>query len=89
MTAHDCASCTNACCNLRGTTTCPDKPAGVTPNDSIIDELREEHAIMSVTLPCPCTTDANSATPGNPKPYCEFCKGTGKIEYGINEVEFF
>lgn len=75
MTGHDC------------TTTCPEAPAGVTPNESIIDELREGHGIMSVTLPCPCSCDANSET-GIPDPACPYCHGEGKIQYGIDEVEF-
>lgn len=88
MTCHDCSTCTVATCNYRGTTTCPEKPAGVTPNDSIIDELREEHGITSVVLPCPCSCDANNGA-GVPDPNCPYCHGDGKIQFGIDEVEFF
>jgi len=54
---------------------------------SLIDELREEHAITSAVLPCPCACDANSPT-GHPVENCPYCHGEGKIQYGIDEVEF-
>ena len=60
---------------------------GVTPNDSLIEELRTEHGILSVALPCPCTCDANNGT-GIPDPDCPYCHGDGGIQYGIDEVQF-
>ena len=63
------------------------EPPDVTDNDSIIRELKDDHGIMSVVLRCPCSCDANSAT-GHPNPVCPYCYGDGKIQYGIDEVEF-
>jgi len=84
MTGHDCSSCTIATCNSRGTTTCPSHPAGKTPNQSIIQELKDEHRVMSVTVPCPCRDDVTGQT----DPDCRGCAGTGKLMHGIDEVEF-
>ena len=59
----------------------------VTDNDSIIQELKDDHGIMSVVLRCPCSCDANTGT-GIPNPACPYCNGDGKIQYGIDELEF-
>ena len=39
-----------------------DQMPGVTDNDSIIQELKDDHGIMSVVLWCPCSCDANTGT---------------------------
>ena len=59
----------------------------VTDNDSIIRELKDDHGIMSAVLRCPCSCDANNGT-GIPNPACPYCNGDGKIQYGIDELEF-
>ena len=59
----------------------------MTDSQSLIDELRDDHGITIVILRCPCACDANSAT-GHPVPNCPYCHGAGKIQYGIDEVEF-
>ena len=56
-------------------------------SQSLIDELRDDHGVLSVVLRCPCACDANSAT-GRPVENCPYCYGGGKIQYGIDEVEF-
>jgi DnaJ-class molecular chaperone len=57
----------------------------MTDKASIIQELREDHGIMSAVLPCPCSCDANNGT-GIPNPFCPHCHGDGRIQYGIDEV---
>jgi hypothetical protein len=50
-------------------------------SESIIRELVDEHGINSVAVPCPyCLRRLNSSS-------CSVCQGTGKIQYGINDVE--
>lgn len=56
-------------------------------SESIIDELRTEHGIHSFAVRCPCCCDANSAT-GIPVQNCPYCHGEGKIQYGIDDLEF-
>ena len=56
-------------------------------SESIINELQDEHGITAVALRCPCACDANSLT-GHPVEGCPYCHGDGKIQYGIDEVEF-
>jgi hypothetical protein len=56
-------------------------------SETIIRELVDEHGITSVVLRCPCACDANSPN-GKPKADCEYCNGDGKVQYGIDEVEF-
>jgi hypothetical protein len=63
------------------------RDAGAINKQSIIEELREEHGITIAVLRCPCACDANSLT-GHPVENCPYCHGGGKIQYGINEVEF-
>jgi DnaJ-class molecular chaperone len=57
-------------------------------SESIIEELKREHGILNIAVPCPCSTGANSAT-GHPKKNCAYCHGHGHIQYGIDEVTFF
>jgi len=56
-------------------------------SQSLIGELRDEHGVLSAVLRCPCCCDANSLT-GIPVKNCPYCNGEGKIQYGIDEVEF-
>ena len=56
-------------------------------SESILQELRETHGVNSVALRCPCACEANSLT-GHPVKDCPYCYGEGKIQYGIDEVEF-
>jgi hypothetical protein len=58
--------------------------AGKIISESIVQELKEEHRVMSATVPCPCRDD----TTGHTDPNCPGCAGTGKLMYGIDEVEF-
>jgi hypothetical protein len=60
----------------------------MTDSESIVKDLIEEHGINSFVVVCPCTCDANSET-GHPVKDCPYCHGEGKIQYGIDEVEFF
>lgn len=65
---------------------------GITPNESLIQELGQEHGIQAVSLPCPCIKDKNKASflpVDSPKPFCELCDGTGRIQYALSECEFF
>lgn len=59
----------------------------MTTSESIIHELMDEHDVTIVILRCPCACDANSDT-GHPVKDCPYCHGEGKIQYGIEEVEF-
>lgn len=57
----------------------------MTTSKSIIEELKREHGITSIAVPCPCTC-------GHPMPAdkdCPYCYGEGKIQYGIDDVEVF
>ena len=56
-------------------------------NESVINELRDDHGILAFAVRCPCACDANSLT-GHPVQGCPYCHGDGKIQYGIDEVEF-
>jgi hypothetical protein len=56
-------------------------------DESIIEELKQDHAITSIILACPCSCDANSSL-GLSSQDCPYCLGDGKIQYGIDEVEF-
>ena len=56
-------------------------------DESIIQELKDDYGLTAAILRCPCACDANSAT-GHPKKDCPYCYGEGKIQYGIDEVEF-
>ena len=59
----------------------------VIDDESILQELRDEHGVTAVVLRCPCACEANSLT-GHPVEDCPYCYGEGKIQYGIDEVEF-
>ena len=56
-------------------------------SESVINELRDDHGILAFAVRCPCACDANSLT-GHPVQGCPYCHGDGKIQYGIDEVEF-
>lgn len=48
-----------------------------------LQSVLEMYPYHSIIVPCPCTS-------GNPFPAqsdCPFCDGTGKIMYGLAEVE--
>ena len=59
----------------------------VIDDTSIIQELKDDYGLTAVVLRCPCACEANSMF-GIPKPDCPYCYGEGKIQYGIDEVEF-
>jgi len=56
-------------------------------SESIIQEICDEHGVTIAVLKCPCACDANSLT-GHPVGNCPYCHGEGKIQFGIDEVEF-
>jgi DnaJ-class molecular chaperone len=55
-------------------------------SESIIEELVKEHGINSIAVPCPVChgPGLNSFE----KSGCPVCQGCGKVQYGINELEF-
>jgi len=54
----------------------------MTDSESIIRELVEMHGINSITVPCPVCHPMHLSD-------CNVCGGTGKVQYGIDNVEFF
>jgi len=59
----------------------------VVDDESIIQELKDDYGLTAVVLRCPCACDANSLL-GIPKQDCLYCYGDGKVQYGIDELEF-
>lgn len=55
-------------------------------SESIIQELKREHGINSVAVPCPCCCD-RLRVPA--KPDCPACNGSGSVQYGIDDLEVF
>jgi hypothetical protein len=60
---------------------------GVTANQSIIQELKEQHGLVFVEVPCPCIYN-DSGMKFLPDPDCDCCEGEGRIQYGIEELVF-
>ena len=58
----------------------------MTSLEEITTEIRDYlnlHSFRNALVPCPCT----SGTPYPAKKDCELCGGTGKIMYGLADVE--
>ena len=49
----------------------------------LIQDLLNLHPYHNVLVPCVCC----SGHPYPPKKDCEYCEGTGKIMYGLADVE--
>lgn len=58
----------------------------MTPSKKLTDMIQltlNRYPFNSIVVPCPCLA-------GHPYPAkkdCEYCNGTGKIMYGLSEVE--
>ncbi len=55
---------------------------GLTTSESIIEELKREHGVNSIAVPCPGCHPMKLET-------CPYCHGCGKIQYGIDDLEVF
>jgi hypothetical protein len=90
-TENKCGRYPEKCAGVNHPALCPlvNPPRGtwVINDQSIIEELKEQHAITAIVVPCPCSCDANSLT-GKPVENCPYCYGDGKIQNGIDEVGF-
>ncbi len=53
------------------------------PRSEELQSVLENYPYHSIIVPCPCT----SGSPFPAQPDCLFCNGTGKIMYGLAEVE--
>ena len=49
----------------------------------LIQSILNIYPFRNILVPCVC----RSVHPFPAKPGCEFCQGTGKIRYGLAEVE--